>query len=236
MRSSFRVLFLALFVSCYGFSTAAQAPSGKAVSIVGRNGKFLVIEPDGSASKLRTDNLKLLEVKRPTQATGEPEQEEAASSGSQDESAETSAGAGTPTETSGKEAPRGETAGTTPETSPESTQTTGTPPEETPEEKAVRAKDVSNLRMWRQIGGAYFYDESNKPVPFDEVDRRIATGEVEGIRVIGLQLQDWSPQTKSKEKAEPAAKAKRLEAAPAEGKIHPPLVYDIPYARLPEEK
>ncbi len=54
------------------------------------------------------------------------------------------------------------------------------------------------LRAMRKEGGAYFYTEDNKPVPFDEVDRRISTGEVEGLKAIGLHLQDWKPQTKLK--------------------------------------
>jgi len=72
------------------------------------------------------------------------------------------------------------------------------PKEETPEEKAVRAADVEALRAMRKQGGAYFYTEDNKPVPFDEIDRRIETGEVEGLKAIGLHLEDWKPQTKSK--------------------------------------
>ncbi len=70
--------------------------------------------------------------------------------------------------------------------------------EETEEQKAIRAADVEALRAMRNQGGAYFYTEDNQPVPFNEIDRRIATGEVEGLKAVGLHLEDWRPQTKSK--------------------------------------
>ncbi|MDZ4857530.1 MAG: hypothetical protein SGI88_00995 [Candidatus Hydrogenedentes bacterium] len=69
--------------------------------------------------------------------------------------------------------------------------------EESPESKAIRAADVEQLRQMRNQGGAYFYTEDDQPVPFEEIDRRIATGEVEGLKVVGLHLQEWRPETKS---------------------------------------
>jgi len=72
------------------------------------------------------------------------------------------------------------------------------PRPETPEEKATRAADVETLRAMRKEGGAYFYTEDNQPVPFDEIDRRIESGEVEGLKAVGLHLQEWKPETKKK--------------------------------------
>lgn len=231
MRSSARDRFLASLAVFCGFLAVAQAPSSKPVSIVGRNGKFEIIEPDGSASKIRTDNLKLLEVKRAAPAAPEPDTEASATNRSPEKPAADDASP----EAGGQNDSTGSTPGAAPESSSDSAGSGQTPKEETPEEKAIRAKDVSDLRMWRQLGGAYFYDKDNKPISFDEVDRRIATGEVEGMRVIGLQLQDWTPQTKSDDQVA-AGEAERPKSAAPERKIHPPLVYDAPYARLPEKK
>lgn len=97
------------------------------------------------------------------------------------------------------------------------------PVEETPEEKAIRAADVEQLRQLRNQGGAYFYTEDDVPVPFDEVDERIATGKVEGLKVVGLHLQEWRPQTKAK--ASMKAETEPIEQAPAEPQAEPKKQY-----------
>lgn len=156
-------------------STAGAQAQGAATDLVGRNGQFIVKDRSGNVETVDSKNLSI----KKEQQTSAPR---AAITDAEGKSAEAGA----------KPAAN---AGAPANAKPDA------PKEETPEQKAIRAADVEALRAMRKQGGAYFYTEDNKPVPFDEIDRRIESGEVEGLKAIGLHLEDWKPQTKSKASA-----------------------------------
>ncbi len=63
---------------------------------------------------------------------------------------------------------------------------------ETPEEKAARETDTRVLRALMQQGGAYFYDTENNPLSYEAVNALIQEGRVDEIRGTGLHLGTWS--------------------------------------------
>jgi len=73
------------------------------------------------------------------------------------------------------------------------------------EDEATRRADVENIQRIRKTGGAYFYDKEGKPLSNEELDKRLETGEVAGIRAVDLQQQPWAAKSKPKEgeKSEP---------------------------------
>lgn len=154
-------------------AVTACATAAEPVDLVGRNGQFTV--KDGNA----VEQVNPTSLKLPREQTATAPR--AVITDTTSDAAETAA-------------PPSKKPAAPPKAAP-------APQEETPEEKAKRAADVETLRQMRKQGGAYFYTEDNKPIPFDEVDRRIATGEVEGMKAIGLHLQEWTPQTKAKPQA-----------------------------------
>ncbi|MBM3289551.1 MAG: hypothetical protein FJY92_05320 [Candidatus Hydrogenedentes bacterium] len=161
---------------CCG-AAAAQAQAG-ATDLMGRNGQFTVKDATG---KIETVDTKKLDLQRELL----PSAPRAAITDSDDNTNVDQPGEKKAPAKPGAAADEQSTA----------------PKDETPEEKAARAEDVEALRAMRKQGGAYFYTEDDKPVPFDEIDRRIETGEVEGLKAVGLHLEEWKPKTKSKESA-----------------------------------
>ncbi len=57
--------------------------------------------------------------------------------------------------------------------------------------EAVRNADVQRLREL-QHQGAYFYTEDEKPITGEELEKRIADGEVSGIKTVDIYMQRWS--------------------------------------------
>lgn len=146
-----------------------------ATDLVGRNGQFTVKESNGSEQTVDSKQLEMQKELMPSAPRAKIE----------DAGGESPAGTNSESKPVAKKAiaPAAKPVGPRPET---------------PEEKATRAADVETLRAMRKEGGAYFYTEDNQPVPFDEIDRRIESGEVEGIKAVGLHLQEWKPETKKK--------------------------------------
>ena len=177
-------------------SAAAHAQGADAATdLVGRNGQFIVKTKGGTVETADTKQLSLQKDSIPSA----PRAVVSDAGGAETDSSEKSP----------PEAPR-------PKAGTASNTKTAAPKEETPEEKAIRAVDVEELRAMRKQGGAYFYTEDDKPVSFEEIDRRIAAGEVEGLKAVGLHLEDWKPLTKSKSTgdAEAAAEPTPRESAP----------------------
>ena len=168
-RAFFQLIVFTVLCVFRGAVANAQ-PSSSATDLVGRNGQFTVKDKSGKVETVDTKQLNLRKELLPSASRAVIEDASSEETGKDGEAAKSSTA------------------------KPDAT----APKAETPEEKAIRAADVETLRAMRKEGGAYFYTEDNKPVPFDEVDRRISTGEVEGLKAIGLHLQDWKPQTKSK--------------------------------------
>ena len=169
----FRMLTLCFFPAVVAF---AQGP-GAATDLVGRNGEFVVKDKSGKVETVESKQLNLPSELLSSAPRGSIED---ASSG--DVKKDKTAG------TKDTGAKKGVVAKAQ----------KAVPKEETPEQKAVRAADVEELRAMRKQGGAYFYTEDDQPVSFEEIDRRIESGEVEGLKAVGLHLEDWKPVTKSK--------------------------------------
>lgn len=160
--------WIAAAMSSFGFANATD--------LVGRNGQFTVKDSKGAVETVDSKQLEMRKELTPSAPRGSIE-------GAADESAADSGAAESKPAAKKAAVPVAKAAAPRPET---------------PEEKATRAADVETLRAMRKQGGAYFYTEDNQPVTFDEIDRRIESGEVEGIKAIGLQLQEWKPETKKK--------------------------------------
>ncbi len=160
----------AIVAAVYGFVPVS------ATDLIGRNGEFTVKDSKGAVETVDSKQLEMQKELMPS-----------APRASITDASDGSAPAGVKTD--GKPAAK-KTAAAAPKPA--------APRPETPEEKATRAADVETLRAMRKEGGAYFYTEDNEPVPFDEIDRRIESGEVEGLKAVGLHLQDWKPETKKK--------------------------------------
>jgi hypothetical protein len=142
---------------------------------VGRNGQFTVKDSKGAVETVDSEKLEMQKELMPSQPRAKIEDAGNAASGSGNAESK-SVAKKTAAPAAKAVAPR----------------------PETPEEKATRAADVETLRAMRKEGGAYFYTEDNQAIPFDEIDRRIESGEVEGIKAVGLHLQEWKPETKKK--------------------------------------
>ncbi|NUM53019.1 MAG: hypothetical protein HUU46_05190 [Candidatus Hydrogenedentes bacterium] len=194
----------ALLFACVSIAADQGASSG-ATDLVGRNGQFTVKGPSGKVETVDAKSLNMQKELMPSAPRGVIT----------DADAESPAGESKPGEK------------TVPAKSAAAQQ--AAPKEETPEEKAIRAADVETLRQLRKIGGAYFYTEDNQPVSNEEIDRRIETGEVEGLKVIGLHLQDWEPETKSKD-----APAEEASDTVEPGPVTPPIL--VPRLKEKENK
>lgn len=171
-------ILLAIATGLASMACAAHAGDTAASTLVGRNGQFTVTEKTGKSEIVDSKQLNLKKELLPSTPRS------------------VITGAESATELGEKKTTPAPGAKTAPNGQPSA------PKEETPEEKAMRAADVEALRAMRKQGGAYFYTEDNKPVPFDEIDRRIASGEVEGLKAIGLHLEDWKPKTRAKSNAD----------------------------------
>ncbi len=165
---------------------------GAAVDLIGRGNTFTVVERNGGVQEIDESALSVqdgksrsygkLESATSAETTDEPATEESAA-----EDAETV--------DSPEQAPAaGEDTGTPEnETAPETAAPASEPTEETPEEKAAREEDVRAVRAMLDQGGAYFYDENNNPLSYQQVSAMIREGDVENIRAQGLHLSSWKP-------------------------------------------
>lgn len=157
-------------------ATLSSLVFANATDLVGRNGQFTVKDSKGTVETVDSKQLEMQKESMPSAPRGKVESA----------AGETGASSADP---ESKPAAKKVTAPSAKAVAPRP---------ETPEEKATRAADVETLRAMRKQGGAYFYTEDNTPIPFDEIDRRIESGEVEGIKAVGLHLQEWKPETKKK--------------------------------------
>lgn len=66
---------------------------------------------------------------------------------------------------------------------------------------AVRQSDAARLRSVQGEGG-WFYDENNKPISSEELDKRIESGKVAGIKSVDIHLQDWKTESKPEKEGE----------------------------------
>lgn len=185
-RRTIAAFFAPLLVCCLANAQAAT-------DLVGRNGEFTVVEKGGKVQKVDTTSLTIKDELRPSAPRAVIEDADGSKPAKDDPNAPKNAGKKPAAAAKPKEAE---------------------PKEDTPEEIAARAKDVEELRAMRKEGGTYFYTEDDKPVSFEEIDRRIATGEVEGLKVIGLHLDEWKPRTKAKDSAS-------SESAPSQAPAEP---------------
>ena len=63
----------------------------------------------------------------------------------------------------------------------------------------TKKEDVEKLKKVRQLNG-YFYNEDNNPITPEEIDKRIESGNVAGIKTTNIYGERWT--TKSKEEPE----------------------------------
>lgn len=194
------MLFVSASCALALLSASARA---QATDLVGRNGQFTVKDSTGKVETVKSNDLGMQKELMPSAPRAAITNAEGETDGKDEKTGAKTADA------KSKAANTAKAAG---------------PKEETPEQKAIRAADVEDLRALRKLGGAYFYTEDNQPVSYEEVDRRIASGEVEGLKVVGLHLQDWKPKTKSKD----AAANTSTDTSEPERSIPPILVPNLP--------
>lgn len=174
-----RVLAIAFCMSI--LAPAIVSAEDAAVDLIGRGGKFTVIERNGAVSEVPESALSVQDGRSRSYGNLEKVTSDAA--------ATTDAEDSTVPATVDSEEPGLES--DTPAT-PEQTQGEE-PVEETPEEKAAREADARAVRAMLDQGGAYFYDENNKPLSYQQVSAMIRAGDVENIRAQGLHLSTWAP-------------------------------------------
>jgi hypothetical protein len=159
-----------------------------AVDLIGRGGKFTVIERNGTVSEVPESALSVQDGKSRSYGNLETVPSEASAAADAEDS--------TVPATADSEEPGSES--DTPKT-PELEQG-DEPVEETPEEKAAREADARAVRAMLDQGGAYFYDENNNPLSYQQVSAMIRAGDVENIRAQGLHLSSWSSSSSEGEK------------------------------------
>ncbi len=158
-----------------------------AIDLIGRGKTFTVVERDGDVREVPEASLTVQDgthrsyVDLDKVPTAEDEGGETA------EAAEGATQAEEPAGEEGKVAPDGTEPAGEPAAKPAEE-----PKQETPEEKAAREKDVRALRAMIEQGGAYFYDENNKPLSYQQVSAMVREGNVEDIHAEGLHLSSWS--------------------------------------------
>lgn len=170
---------LALWLVCGLFLTSATAfaaESAAPIDLVGRNGQFTIKHQDGTVESVDSGAL---EVKGSTAAKNSaPSTGASAVAGAKSASVTPAAKGGAPVRVSeSKPAPQAPAA---------------KKKEDTPSQQADRVADIEQLRKMRNEGGAYFYDADKKPISAEEIDKRIANGDVAGINVVGLHLEEFN--------------------------------------------
>jgi hypothetical protein len=174
------------YVLAIAFCMSILAPAvvsaeDAAVDLIGRGGKFTVIERNGTVSEVPESALSvqngrsrsygnLEKIPSDTPATADTEDSDIPATVDNEEPGSESDTPATPELTKGDE-----------------------PVEETPEEKAAREADARAVRAMLDQGGAYFYDENNNPLSYQQVSTMIRAGDVENIRAQGLHLSTWAP-------------------------------------------
>ena len=236
---------VALFVSFAWTASAEQG--GAAVDLVGRNGKFQVIQRDGQVQDIPQSSLQLNEGGPSTtgKASEAPAPTDGESSAAEGPSA---AGEGQAPSAEGA-APEGNTPPTNGAPPPGSEKVAAKGPqvlmpeaekkEDTPAEKAARAKDVTMLRAMVKQGGAYFYTPEGKPLSNEDVDRLIEQGKIEDIRATGLHLNAYTPEVtglKDKEAKKAASySVPGVGTAPPAGSVPNPVVKGKPFRETVED-
>jgi hypothetical protein len=74
---------------------------------------------------------------------------------------------------------------------PEVAEETPAPPEAevkelTPEQLAKKQAAMAEIQAARQLGGAYFYTEDDRPIPATELTQMLESGEIPNIKVVDL--------------------------------------------------
>lgn len=198
-------LYLSAVAVVAGVTAPSVARGDDAVDLIGRGGTFTVVERNGAVQEINESTLSVqdgksrgygkLENKPESQPVEQPAVAESgtAETPPTSESAEGAGPTSPPSDTPtlpGAEpaAPEGKVP-TTVDEKPAA----DVPVEETAEQKAAREEDVRAVRAMLDQGGAYFYDENNKPLSYQQVSAMIREGKVENIRAQGLHLSSWSP-------------------------------------------
>lgn len=201
---------LAVAVLVGWFEAYAQNDTG-AIDLVGRNGQFVVKDTNGSVQQIDGRDLELNRlVSPPPSRTPEvPAARSADVSGQKGE-------VDNPASTDSKDSGGAEDAADTAKAA-----------QEAAKKAAIRAEDVEMIRKLYNQGGAYFYTKENKPISNEEIVRRMETGDVAEIKVIGLHLQELETKTEAdddanatKETAKPSA-AVKPRSAPKKSSYQP---------------
>jgi hypothetical protein len=166
-----------------GLTLYAALGDAAAVDLIGRGKSFTVIERDGASYEVPESSLSVQGSSRRAVAAPK-ETPKTAASNEEQESAE-------PGDETALDAQPPAGAGETPV--PPEAKLPDKPKEETPEEKAARQADIKAVRALLDQGGAYFYDENDKPLSYEQVNTMIQEGDIEKLRAQGLHLSAWSP-------------------------------------------
>ncbi len=171
-------------------STKAQATKSSGTTLVGRRGKAVVVSDDGAVQEVGSGDLQLRNPK-PAQTT----KLEAADTTSKAQSEQ-----GNGQAAKAGEAPAAKDATATAKQSKDDAAKKAA-------REAVKQKDITRLRSLEKEG-AWFYTKDNKPISREELDKRIASGEVADIKTVDIHLQPWVTETPP-EKAATNTKARK---------------------------
>ncbi|GMU93929.1 MAG: hypothetical protein AMXMBFR4_29870 [Candidatus Hydrogenedentota bacterium] len=174
----------------------AQNDTG-AIDLVGRNGQFVVKDRNGSVQQIDGRDLELNRLVSPppsrtpevpvTRPADDIEQK-----GAEDNPAPTKANDHGGAEDAAEKAKAAQ---------------------EAAKKAAIRAEDVEMIRKLYNQGGAYFYTKENRPISNEEIVRRMETGDVAEIKVIGLHLQELETKTEPNDDSKATKEVTKSSAA-----------------------
>ncbi|HOT50752.1 MAG TPA: hypothetical protein PLI07_07225, partial [Candidatus Hydrogenedentes bacterium] len=78
-------------------------------------------------------------------------------------------------------------------------------PEEKARAEAVMKSNLEKINKVRQLGG-WFYDESNRPLANEELDRRIQEGKLDGIKMVDIYQQQSKTESVENKAGKPSSK------------------------------
>jgi outer membrane biosynthesis protein TonB len=182
------------------FAQEKQPPANEkaSISIVGKKGEAKVIEKNGTVEEASKQDLLFLNrskaSSRPAKAEPKPEKtaEEQAKAGEKKDS--------------DQQKPAAE--GTKPDDQKKPAQPPGARDKAVKkevkkevDEQVVEAKRKVDTEVLRQLRrqGAWFYDKDGKPISGEDLDKRVESGDVGGIKATDIYMRQWSAESEAKE-------------------------------------
>ncbi|HNR35405.1 MAG TPA: hypothetical protein PKO36_09515 [Candidatus Hydrogenedentes bacterium] len=165
-----------LSIACILAPAMCLAAGNAEVTIVGRGGSVQEVRRDGTAREISKSNLQFRNRSRETSVKKRVV------------SAETEK----PVEAK-------------PEAKPPEPAAREMSPEEKARAEAVMKSNLEKINKVRQLGG-WFYDESNRPLANEELDRRIQEGKLDGIKMVDIYQQQSKTESVENKAGKPSSK------------------------------